>query len=202
MEGHPEHVLGNGVHASQAGFSSSDLYELEADHFAAALLMPRQPFKKALNRYEPGLDVVLQMATLCKTSLTATAIRYAELTEDAVAVIVSTESTVDYCFLSDTMKSFLKLELMWPKKGTPVPKSTETARFNAEPERVSQNERSDAEVDLMDWLGGRKSVMVAEEVIGLGGYGKTLTILSSEQLGQGNDNDEEELVENWKPRFH
>nr|VFJ74908.1 MAG: protein of unknown function (DUF955) [Candidatus Kentron sp. FW] len=199
LEGHPEHVLDNGHHASHAGFSSSDHYELEADHFAASLLMPHRFFKVALGKYAPGLDAILEMADLCKTSLTATAIRYTELTDDAVAIIVSIGPIIDYGFLSGSMKSFLGSELMWPRKGTPVPQSTETARFNAEPDRVTQNERSDGETDLMDWLGGRESVMVTEEVIGLGEYGKTLTVLSSESLDQ--DDDEEGLVESWTPRF-
>ena len=41
LDGHIDHVLPNdGVHASHAGFSSSDPYEQEADNFAAGLLMP------------------------------------------------------------------------------------------------------------------------------------------------------------------
>jgi Zn-dependent peptidase ImmA (M78 family) len=41
LEGHVDAVIGpDGVHRSHAGFSSDDRYELEAEHFAAALLMP------------------------------------------------------------------------------------------------------------------------------------------------------------------
>ena len=61
------------------------------------------------------------------------------------------------------------------------------------------------EVDVLDWLGGARSAVVTEEVIGLGRYGKTLTILSSEKIGRENeDNDDEsddDLVERWTPRF-
>ncbi|MBA1445842.1 MAG: hypothetical protein FE835_13265 [Gammaproteobacteria bacterium] len=158
--------------------------------------MPRSPFKTALRRYDSGLDVVVRMSELCKTSLTATAIRYAELTEDAIAVIVSIGPIIDYCFLSETMRSVP--ELRWPKKGDPVPTSTRTAWFNAEPTRILNAERVDDEIDLLDWLGGQKPAIVSEEVIGLGGYEKTLTILSSDSLGQ---DDEDELIESWTPRF-
>ncbi|MDX8451014.1 ImmA/IrrE family metallo-endopeptidase [Mesorhizobium captivum] len=45
IEGHPEALLTTGVHQSRAGFVSGDPFEQEADHFAAALLMPESPFK-------------------------------------------------------------------------------------------------------------------------------------------------------------
>ena len=41
LPGHIDAVLCNSdIHESRAGFGSGDRYELEADHFAAALLMP------------------------------------------------------------------------------------------------------------------------------------------------------------------
>jgi len=62
------------------------------------------------------------MAGLCRTSLTATGIRCAELSPDALAVIISTGSVVDFCFLSDAMKSLPQLS--WVRKGTAVPART------------------------------------------------------------------------------
>ena len=42
LPGHIDAVLADGdVHESRAGFASGDRYEMEADHFAATLLMPR-----------------------------------------------------------------------------------------------------------------------------------------------------------------
>jgi hypothetical protein len=117
LDGHIDHVLSkNDTHFSHAGFVTADSFELEADHFAAGLLMPSTPFKREIVRCEPGLSAVLEVAKICRTSRTATAIRYAETTEDAVAVIVSTGRVIDYCFLSDTMKSLP--ELKWLRKGS------------------------------------------------------------------------------------
>ncbi len=79
--------------------------------------------------------------------------------------------------MSEAMKSLP--DLYWLKKGSPVPANTETARFNAEIERVLHGERATNELDVLDWLGGKRSVSVTEEVVGLGRYGKTLTVLSS-----------------------
>ena len=57
----------------------------------------------------------------------------------------------------------------------------------------------------MDWLGGKKSAVVTEEALGLGRYGKVLTILHSSRIGPENEPDdgreEEKLKESWTPRF-
>lgn len=190
LDGHVDHILpGDGSHVSQAGFTSSDPYELEADHFAAALLMPSGPFKKAVGRHAPGLPAVEALANLCVTSLTATAIRYAELTHDAVAVIVSAGAQIEYCFFSEELKEIK--DLRWPKKATRLPRGTLTDNFNSSPERVTRGGKDEAEVDLLDWFGGRRSYMFCEQVIGLGEYGKTLTVLSCEDIETQESEDED-----------
>lgn len=206
LDGHIDHILPkDGVHVSHAGFVSADPYELEADQFAAGLLMPSVPFKRALGRQNPGLAVVESLSTLCQTSLTATAIRYAELTDEAVAVVISTGQIIDFCFLSDTIKSLP--QLTWLRKGTPVPRNTATAQLNAAPARIANSDRADAEIDIMDWLGGTRSARATEEAIGLGRYGKTLTVLTcpsvqDETYQEDDGENEEDLVERWTPRFH
>jgi len=205
LDGHIDHVLpDNGVHASHAGFMSADPYELEADNFAAGLLMPSTMVRRALGRHASGLAAVESVAGLCRTSLTATAIRYAELSQDAVAVVISTGRTIDYCCLSDLMKSLPQLS--WLKKGTPVPQGTATAKFNTNSERIANADHTEADIDIMDWLGGRKSVSATEEVIGLGRYGKTLTVLTCPSLVDETYKDEYEdeesgLEARWTPRF-
>lgn len=186
-------------------FLSADPHELEADQFAAGLLMPSGPFKRALGRHDAGLAVVKSLTKLCKTSLTATAIRYAELTEDAVAIVISTGPTIDFCFMSETIKSLPHLS--WLRKGTPVPPGTATAKLNANARRVAEGERDEADIDLMDWLNGSRSVSAVEQVVGLGNYGKTLTVitcpsLQGETYGEDDEEDEEKLADRWTPRFH
>ena len=176
---------------------------MEADHFAAGLLMPGKAFKREMDRHEPGLSAVLAVAGICRTSRTATAIRYAVTSDDAVAVIVSTGGVIDYCFLSDAMKSLP--ELKWLRKGSPLPGGTVTASLAENSKRVMNGERVADEIDVMDWLGGRKSAPVSEEVLGLGRYGKVLTILHSNSIGPENEpeeeREEENLRESWTPRF-
>jgi len=206
LDGHIDYVLAKGsqVHTSHAGFVSGDPYELEADNFAAGLLMPDRPFKRGLEKCEPGISTVESMAKLCRTSLTATAIRYAELTDDAVAVVVSTGSTIDYCRMSEAMKSLR--ELSWLRKGSPVPMNTATARLNKNPDHVTRSDRAAEEIDIMDWLGGVRSVKALEEVVGLGSYGKTLTVIVCPSIHddikeEEEGDDEESVIDRWTPRF-
>ncbi len=204
LDGHIDHVLPkSGLHASRAGFISGDPYELEADNFAAGLLMPATPCKRLIAHRDPGLAAIEALAGDCRTSLTATAVRFAELTDDAVAVIISTGRTIDYCVMSEAMKSLPQLN--WLKKGSPVPMGTDTARLFAAPERVLKGDRAVNEIDVMDWLGGTRSVLITEEAVGLGRYGKILTVLSSSRIGHeedgDDDDDEEDMTERWTPRF-
>ena len=204
LEGHIDQVLQNGVHASHAGFVTADPFELEADHFAAGLLMPETPFRRAMDELDHCLDAIETLAAQCITSRTATAIRFAELTRKAAAVIVSTGDTIDYCFMSDAMKSLPKLA--WLRKGTRLPDGTATARLAADPAQVQAGARVADEIDVRDWLGGTTSRAVSEESLGLGAYGKVLTVLTSSEIGRAEDDvdeddDEEALTESWTPRF-
>jgi len=203
LPGHVDQVIKNCVHVSRAGFATNDPYELEADHFAAGLLMPEAPFRKAMNRHDPGLDAIDAMTELCLTSHTSTAIRFAELTDAAMAVIVSTGDKIDYCFMSEAMKSLPNLD--WIRKGSLLPKGTATARLAACPNKVLAGDRVADEVDVRDWLGGTTSAAVSEESVGLGRYGKVLTVLVSNKIGQQTDSDEEDneedLIERWTPQF-
>jgi hypothetical protein len=204
LDGHIDHLLPKrGVHTSRAGFVVADPYELEADHFAVGLLMPAEPFRSALRTYAPGVSAVEALSRLCRTSLPATAIRYAEFTEDAIAVVVSTGATIDYCVLSETMRSLP--QLAWLRNGVPVPKDTGTGQFNASPDRVAAADRCEVEIDIMNWLGGTRSVPAIEQVIGLGRYGKTLTVLTCPSIRGGASDEEEDcegdLMERWTPRF-
>ena len=116
LPGHIDAVLSSGdVHESYAGFASGDRYEIEADHFAATLLMPRALFMRAMSAAGDGLPAIETLAAQCRTSLTATAIRYARCTREPVAVVLSTGSRIHYCFMSDALKDVKGFN--WIRKG-------------------------------------------------------------------------------------
>jgi hypothetical protein len=202
LPGHIDALLSaSDVHKSRAGFGSGDRYELEADHFAAALLMPRQMFSAALRRAGDGISAIERLAGSCKTSLTATAIRYAQCSSDPVAIIICTGDSIDYCFMSDTLGDYDGID--WIRKGQVVPRTTATFAFNSDPDKVRHADRIEGVSDLETWFGGPRRIELREDVIGLGRSQKTLTVLDGIELGEDQNEDEDEtLSESWTPRFH
>lgn len=210
IPGHPEHVFSDSdEHRSRAGFGRGDAIESEADHFAALLLMPRRLFVKEMNRNRDGLEAVEALADRCQTSLTATAIRYAETTIAPVAVVVSSGARIDYCFVSRSLRDISGLG--WPRKGLAVPRSTPTYRLNADPAAVAKSSRVDDCVDLATWFTTDHEGEIVEEAVGLGEYGRTLTVLSVtvEQRRELRDDGADEFAEDddseprWQePTFH
>ena len=203
LDGHIDYIFKDGnIHESCAGFISADNYEREADHFAAGLLMPEALFKTALKNETYGLNAVESLAALCITPLTATAIRYVSLCDIACAIVLSSEGRINFCSFSEKMK--LLPNLKWPKRGSCIPRNSTTADFFNEPSRIAGANRAEADIDIQEWFDGEISAQAKEETVGLGNYGKVLTVVTvtdaeNEQLYE--EEDEEELIESWTPRF-
>ncbi len=199
---HTENVLRNGQHISKAGFSSSDAYEREADLFGAALLMPKSLFRIACERVPEGLEGVLQLAQQCQTSITASAINYAKMTDAPVAVILSVYGKVKCCFQSDNMK---RAHVGWCQKGDVVPGCSVTASILCG-NTPYLGEPIYGETDLQDWFGCDRPQPAREEATRLHWPGEVLTLLFAAGLPDDDryldeEDDEEDLVESWTRRF-
>lgn len=202
LPGHPEEIdAQGGAHMSRADFTQNTSIELEADHFASGLLMPKTLARRFLFRNQIGLEGILKLADEAGCSCTSAAIRAAEVGAYPIAVIVSQGDHIAYSFTSNAFKDLGKLAFL--KKGTPIPESA-TLRFNRDPSNVRHARRITAETTLGDWFDCPKTIALDEEVIGLGKYGYTLTVLTSETLPEDTGEDEDEdadLQERWTPRF-
>ncbi len=199
LPGHFEYVFNDGkfVHESHAGFGSADQIELEADHFAAGLLMPSYLFQAEAGKYSDGFTAIENLAELCESSLTASAIRYAEVTDAAIAVVVSTGVTVNYCFTSSLMRGIRGYK--HPLKGSFLPLDSLTREFNQIQSNVIASQRDDDSADLIAWFHADDEIDACEEVIGLGDYGKTLTIITANLPDQ--EDEEIENISSFSPRF-
>ena len=198
IDGHLDHVTSAGdVHESRAGFVSDDSYEREADFFASGLLMPATLTRAVIRRQPDGLAAVEAIHREAVASLTAAAIRYVDLSDIPMAVVVSRGGRVDYCFLSDSLRS-LK-DITWPRKGTAVPGDTLTDAMAGRIRREASGFRESAEIDLRDWLGGSRTIPALEEVVTLGGYRRVLTIVTCLELVD-DDYDLEDRSD-WSSRF-
>jgi hypothetical protein len=79
-----------------------------------------------------------------------------------------------------------------------------TRDFNATPGNVTRGSRKCGEARFSDWFDGTRHTWLDEEIVGLGRYGFTLTVLSSGALPLEPDEEEDEeerLVDSWTPRF-
>ena len=197
---HIEQAIPDGQdrHYSYAGFTSQDPYEIEADNFASALLMPSEPFKKEVEKTNAGFLAIKRIAELCKTSLTATAIRYVQFAAEPCAVIFSCGSTVECAFMSKDLEQMKGLD--WIKKGQPLPPNSLTLSINRQNLGKASTLQDSGFGDLADWFGG-KSRGISEEVACLGNYGKTLTVITFDEDFEDQEDDEDDLIESYTPRF-
>ena len=199
IPGHVDAVLAHGdIHESHAEFVKGDTYEREADQFAASLLMPNNLFYREMQSLGDGLKAIETLADRCITSLPATASRYVQMAKVPVAMIVSTRSHINYCFMSESLRDFNHLD--WPRKGQLLPPGSETDEFNSKSGNIRTAQRREAEVDLRSWFGGQREIPGTEEIVGLGRYGKTLTILTTEVFAD-DEIEQDELEQSWKPMF-
>src|ERR1700722_19993028 len=191
LQGHIGALFGGGqqCHYSESGFTSDDKYEREADSFAAGLLMPKLLFKAACNKSGQGLEAVQSLADLCGTSLTATAIRFAKLSDEPVAVICSMGDRIQFAFMSKPIQDMRGIT--WIRKNSGLPPGTATARFNSDDDNVRLGKRISSTSTLDAWFDGNCSAEINEEVVGLGEYGKTLTVLWADSLPEPEDFEEE-----------
>jgi len=203
IDGHPEEILKTGpMHVSRGGFSQGDCsIEIEADHFAAGLLMPTHLVKNKLLGSIVGLDAIKSLSALSNSSLTAAAIRAAECAPYPMAIIVSAGQNIRYAFMSDSFKNLGRLRFL--RKGDALPIS-ETSSFNRDNDRVLAGESACAESTLSVWFEGSAHTTLDEEIVGLESYGLTLTVLSSEEIIEDpyeDENEDEKLVDSWTPKF-
>lgn len=204
LEGHPEAVIVEGKHESNAGFASTSKYEREADTFAAALLMPEDLFKSAMDGRDLSLEALTEVAELCITSLTSTAFRWVELSKRPCGLVMSDGRTIITAYFSETMKTLLSLAYL---KGQSVPFGSITHTFLKDPVKITSTDRLAGQSNAIDWFGKGQQVTLREEVIGLGAYGRTLTLLipdvkfDDDYDDDNEDQFEERLVESWTPKF-
>jgi hypothetical protein len=161
--------------------------------------MPRDQVRRLLIREHTGLSAVRAVALDAETSLTASAIRIAECCDDPFAMVMSQGGKLSYVFMSTAFKR-LKPRT-WLRKGDAVPDGA-TRRFGMDPGRVGRGEEQCVQTRMEHWFGSGDRLL-DEEIVGLGSYGRTLTILSCEGAPEieAEDGDEEErLLESWTPR--
>jgi len=147
----------------------ADLYrpELEANRFAAEILMPRGIMAEFCQS-EPSLESIRSIAKLCGTSLTASAVRLITLTPHRAAVVWSQDQKILWSKLSE---GFVR----WIRKGEVRENS-----FAAQCYRKQSVPDQLAPVPASAWLhekGLREGAQIWEQSVGLKRYGAVLSLL-------------------------
>jgi Zn-dependent peptidase ImmA (M78 family) len=147
----------------------ADLYrpELEANRFAAEILMPRGLMAEFVQS-EPSLESIRSIAQLCGTSLTASAVRLITLTPHRAAVVWSQNQKILWSKLSE---GFVR----WIRKGK-VRQNSFAARCYRKQSVPDQL----APVPASAWLyekGLQERAQIWEQSVGLKNYGAVLSLL-------------------------
>lgn len=182
-------VASTGAHFQDG---ASDV-EREADHFASELLMPERLIKPFL-RGRPSLAVTRAVAAACDVSLTSAAITMARLTGDPVIVLMSHRGNVEWPSIGSALRPY-----PWARvkmKSEQAPRGSCTRRLAENPDAILDGKEMERESLLCEWLPGAPSwVTVQEEAVGLGAYGRVLTILRPKRLPDPDEEQEREWRE-------
>lgn len=81
-------------HQSLANFSSKNAVEVEADFFAASLLMPERSFKEYCKGEKFSPQLIMDLSDHYNTSLSATAIRYCDIGNHPIMLICARNGSV------------------------------------------------------------------------------------------------------------
>jgi hypothetical protein len=81
--------------------------------------------------------------------------------------------------------------ITWIKKGDSLP-SGMTLNFNANPSNIEEARQEEGTCFLDDWFEGAPQFEVNEDVVGLGSYGKTLTVLFTDEELEDDEEDDED----------
>jgi len=146
--------------------------EKEANHFASHLLMPRELFNKYAKKFEPGLEVILNLKNRFKTSVYSTTIQYINFNlSSSIMIKWKSDFSFHYASYSNNF-SILTGVKGKPLIGFPVNYIKEVANV------ISENSVEFYEVvtPLSRWFpfvipGSLKDIIGVEQTIILGDYG-------------------------------
>lgn len=149
-------------------WKESKAQEMEANEFAASLLMPHEIFIKFINIGQPTLDMISEIAKTFRTTLTATALRYIGISKEPCALVVSKEGFIKWYKKSDSFNFHVKV-------GEKLNFDTYAFDFF---DGVSLPAEPDS-IPARAWLAGEinEEAELFEQSLSLGSYGVVLSLL-------------------------
>lgn len=161
--------------------SKKDWWEVEADLFASELLMPERLVCGVVRQQPRGLDAILKLAELCQTSLSSAAIRYTQLTDDHVLVVLSKDGIVEWSSASMPLARHSWARKLRKQDWAPPQSATRILARDVSLVRAGETRHSDGEF-FSSWIEDAPAVPLQEEAMGMGNYGRVLTVLACDPL--------------------
>lgn len=164
-------------HGSQAEFESNNEIEREADLFAANLLMPKEKVLREMRR-NVGAEEIQRLAQVFGTSLSAMAIRCAQLSTASLIVMKWSGTGRAWCWSSEKFSQLTSNKAYRALNRIPPDSVTRLAIDNSSRSDTATRIRG---TTLSTWFpsirpGSYSDEILVEECIGLGRHG-ALTIL-------------------------
>lgn len=175
---------------------SSRAREVEANRFAASLLMPRALFLSAIRRLgAPETGHIVKLADEYGVSKEACVHRYTDLCDDPCAVIFSRHGIVRYTCKT---KSFPFVDL---RKGQPLPRQSISSQWKYEPGQISEMSETMPEIWTSDSRRLRRNALYEQFLDQTDGY--RLSMLTIEGALDDDDDpvEDEEMEDSWVPKF-
>ena len=196
LPGHVDRLFPNEGDGNALSFGGhfrgrKDPLEVEADCFANELLMPTRLVRSMMRGLGEGLSSIVTLANEFQTSMSAAAIRYSTATSDPVAVIISRAGVVEWTSISPALwdHQWARLRL----KGEWAPRGSGTSRLSSAATRVLQGDLDGDSMLLCEWFpGAPEAVDVIEEAVGLGTFGRVLTVLMPQDLSEIESDDDDQ----------
>ena len=138
--------------------------------------MPTSPFLSRIGGEQACIEVIQELAREFETSLSMTAIRYAELTDRAVASILSCDGQIEWAAFSGRIR-----EHGWSwrlQKRDLIPPGTATSCVTRDSTGILSPAKASDSGLACEWFEGAPSDLeVEEDAIALGRFGRVLTFL-------------------------
>ena len=153
-----------------SNFSNKNkLMEAEANQFAAELLMPEEYFVKEIYNRVPSYDLIQSLTDKFCSSLTSTLLRYKDLTDESIAVVLSEDSMINWAFKSSNFKYFIQSQTKLSSDSYAI----EYFKGNDLPKEFEEVERE----AWFDTSNIRHSLIVKELSISLSYYNQVLSVI-------------------------
>lgn len=149
-------------------WNESNSQEIEANDFAASILMPQGIFRSYLKVETPNMNTVQSLAGKFRTTITATALRYVQLSSEPCAVAISKDGTIKWYKKSASFGYHVKV-------GKKLNPKTHAADFSGEAELPTRPMR----VPAAAWIAGDmdQNAEIFEHSLALRSYGVVISLL-------------------------